>query len=163
MNPDLNAHRPLAANGSGTPPVVLAMAGTTNEDEALGKLAAWKDGAARAATLETEVTALRAAKAQGEREAVLNDAVAARKITPAQAQAARAGSGFLASLSTEQLRAYVAEAVPVAAAEPVRPPAAQPSADAEVTLTDEEKRQAKAMGVSEADMLAAKKAHLAAA
>jgi len=142
---------------------VLALAGTTDEDACLGKLAAWKDGAARAATLEQELTTLRAAQAKTDREAVINEALTARKITPAQAANAREGKGFLASLSTEQLRAYVAEAVPVAAsagADPVRPPAAPPSAEAEVTLTDEEKRQAKAMGVTEADMLATKKEHL---
>lgn len=145
----------------------LALCGTTDEDTALGKLAAWKDGAARAATLEKELGEARATQAKASRDAVLTQAVADRKITPAQAAAARAGTGFLASLSTEQLAAYVAEAVPVAAApagaDPVTPPAKQPAAAAEVTLNDEEKRQAKAMGVSEADMLAAKKAHLAAA
>lgn len=142
---------------------VLALAGTTDEDACLGKLAAWKDGAARAATLEQELTTLRAAQAKTDREAVITEAVAARKITPAQAASAREGKGFLASLSTEQLRAYVAEAVPVATsagADPVRQPATPPSAEAEVTLTDEEKHQAKAMGVTEADMLATKKEHL---
>ena len=49
-----------------------------------------------------------------------------------------------------------------AGADPVTPPAKQPAAAAEVTLNDEEKRLAKAMNVSEADMLATKKAHLAA-
>ena len=142
---------------------VLALAGTTDEDTALGRIAAWKDGAARAVTLETEVATQRATLARDERAALLAGAVADRKVTPAQAEAARSGQGFLASLSTEQLRAYVAEAVPVAGAstEAVRPPAELPGAQAEVVLNDEEKRQARSMGVSEADMLATKKAHLA--
>lgn len=142
---------------------VLALTGTTDEDTSLGKLAAWKEGAARTASLEQELATIRAAQASSARETLITEAVAARKITPAQAAAARAGSGFLASLSTEQLRAYVAEAVPVAAssgADPVRPPTTPPSADADVALTAEEKRQAKAMGVTEADMLATKKEHL---
>lgn len=143
---------------------VLALAGTTDEDACLGKLAAWKDGAARAASLEQELTTLRATQAKADREAVLTDALAARKITPAQAQAAREGKGFLATLSTEQLRAYVAEAVPVAtdaSHDPVRPPAKPPTAEAEVTLTSEEKRMAKSMGISEEEMLTTKKSHLA--
>lgn len=143
---------------------VLALAGTTDEDAALGKLAAWKDGAARAATLEQELATLRAGQAAADREAVIAGAVAARKITPAQAASAREGKGFLASLTTEQLRAYVAEAVPVVASEgegprqPAQLPA--PGATKEVTLTDEEKRQAPKMGLTEEQMLATKKAHL---
>jgi hypothetical protein len=47
-------------------------------------------------------------------------------------------------------------------ADPITPPANGPSAAAEVTLNDEEKRMAKSMNISEADMLATKRAHLAA-
>lgn len=142
---------------------VLALAGTTDEDQALGKLAAWKEGAARATAIDEELTQLRAAQARADREAVIADGLSARKISPAQAEALRAGTGFLATLSTAQLRGYLAEATPLApdaAHDPVRQPPQLPSAQAEVTLTDEEKRQAKAMGVSEADMLATKKQHL---
>ena len=98
-------------------------------------------------------------KALDERSRRIADGLAAKKLSPAQAEALRAGTGFLASLSTAQLRSYLAEAAPQLAAD-VRAPAALPSAEAEVTLTDEEKRQAKAMRVSEADMLATKKQHL---
>lgn len=138
---------------------VLALTGTTDEDKSFGTIAAWKDGASRAASLEQELTTLRASQAQTARDAVIAQGVTEMKITPAQAQAAREGRGFLSTLSTEQLRAYVAEAVPVANAngEGPRPPAKLPSAEAEVTLTDEDRRQAKAMKISEADMLATKK------
>lgn len=138
---------------------VLALAGTTNEDEALGRLGAWKDTAARVPGLELELTSLRATKAQDEREALLSQGERELRITPAQASAARAGTGFLASLSTPQLKAYLAESVPLAKP-PVQQPAEIPNAATEVTLTAEEKRQAASLGISEADMLATKKAHL---
>lgn len=59
MNPDLNAHRPLAANGSGTPPVVLAMAGTDSGGAAglAADLATIGHLGAHAACVVTAVTA----------------------------------------------------------------------------------------------------------
>lgn len=146
---------------------VLALAGTTDEDTALGRLAAWKDGAARAAGLDQELAQLRASQGAAEREALIAGALTARKITPARAATLRAGTDPLCALPTKALAAHFEESPALAPAsassDPVRQPERLPGASAEVTLTDEEKRQAKAMGVTEADMLATKKEHLASA
>lgn len=144
---------------------VLALTGTTDDDTALGKLTAWKDSHARLPGVEQQLAALSQAREGAEREAVITAAVAARKVTPARAAAMRAGTDPLCALPTKALASHFEESPSLAAApgaDPVTPPSKGPSAAAEVTLNDEEKRQAKAMGVSEADMLAAKKAHLAA-
>ena len=60
------------------------------------------------------------------------------------------------------LRGYLAEAHPIGAGptDGPKPPSELPSASADVSLSDEEKRIAKSMGVSEAEMLATKKANL---
>jgi ClpP class serine protease len=144
---------------------VLALTGTTDDDTALGKLTAWKDSHARLPGVEQQLAALSQAREAGEREAVITAAVAARKVTPARAAALRAGTDPLCALPTKALAAHFEESPALAAApgaDPITPPAKAPAAAAEVTLNDEEKRMAKSMNISEADMLATKRAHLAA-
>lgn len=142
---------------------VHAMTGTTNDDEALGRLAAYKANSDRVPGLERQLADVSAKATASERDQLVAEGFRDLKITPAQRDAYAAGKGFLASLSTEQLRGYVAEAHPVGAAQGdlPKPPLGLPSASADVTLTDEEKRQARKIGVSEEDMLATKRAELA--
>lgn len=157
-------HRGFTTMSEKMTAAVLALAGTTDEDAALGKVTAWKEGAARVAGLESELATLRTAKAAGEREALIQRALDDRKITPAKAADIRAGKGFAGSLSTPQLEGYLAEqSAVVDPASRYQQPDQLPVAGAasEATLSDEEKRMAAQMKVSEADFLATKKAHLA--
>ena len=144
---------------------VLALTGTTDDDTALGKLTAWKEAHARLPGVEQQLTALTQAREASEREAVISAALAARKVTPSRAANLRAGTDPLCALPTKALAAHFEESPALAAApgaDPVTQPGKAPSAAAEVTLNDEERRIAAQMGISEADMLATKKAHLAA-
>lgn len=144
---------------------VLALTGTTDDDTALGKLTAWKEAHARLPGVEQQLAALTQAREAGEREAVISAALAARKVTPSRAANLRAGTDPLCALPTKALAAHFEESPTLAAApgaDPIAQPGKAPSAAAEVTLNDEERRIAAQMGISEADMLATKKAHLAA-
>jgi signal peptide peptidase SppA len=141
---------------------VLALTGTTDEDAALGKLSAWKEAAARLPDAEARLSELNAAKADAEREAVIAGALDARKVTPARAAAIRAGTDPLCALPTKALAAHFGE-TPALVAHPnegPRQPAQLPAAGApeEVTLTEEDKRTAKSLRVTEADFLAQKRA-----
>lgn len=167
-----NPATPVTTNAS-TPPriktmseklaaAVHAMTGTTNDDEALGRLAAYKANSDRVPALEKSLADLGAKATASERDQLVAQGVRDSKVTPAQRDAFASGKGFLATLSTEQLRGYLAEAHPIGAGptDGPKPPSELPSASADVSLSDEEKRIAKSMGVSEAEMLATKKANL---
>lgn len=140
---------------------VLALTGTTDEDKALGKLAAWKDAAGRLPEAEQEITTLRSGAKKSQREELLAQGERDRKITPAQLAAAKEGKGLLASLSDEQLATYLEEAVShgESPAKAVRQPAALPTSGgaAEVTLTAAEIRLAEQMGNPLDEVLATKR------
>jgi len=161
----------------------LKILGSTNPEEALGRLAAWKDSherlpavsaelqtarAASVAATEAQEKTQREAKAKADREAVVAEGERLMKLTPAEASAIRAGQGFLGSQSTEQLRTMIAERAPLANLTP--PTAGRPKIEVpvtpgaqvgEVTLTEKEIRIARQMGNDPDAVLAAKKERLA--
>lgn len=145
---------------------VAAMCGSTDPDTILGKLAAWKGASEQLATTQAKLADIEAREAKAReattRESLVSEALTARKITPDEAAKIRSGAGFLGALPTDALRAMLAERGAIVSAPGAGPrqPSEPPAGDDEVKLNDEEKRQAKAMGVSEADMLTTKKRHL---
>jgi phage I-like protein len=119
--------------------------------------------AQRVEALERELVALRTEREATERRALLDSAQRAGKITPAQRSASDAGKGFLATLSLPQLKAYLAEAVPVVAlgAQHTPPtPDASASTDrpgaALVSLTEAEEKVIKLAGITREQYLRTK-------
>ena len=82
---------------------VHAMTGTTNDDEALGRLAAYKANSDRVPALEKSLADLGAKATASERDQLVAQGVRDSKVTPAQRDAFASGKGFLATLSTDLL------------------------------------------------------------
>jgi hypothetical protein len=105
-----------------------AIAGQDDDAEALGALKGHKDAAAKVPALEAQVAAAAAAAAQADRDALVAEGRRDGKLTPAHLDPATKPGAFLASLSTPQLRGYLATAprvVPAGTvAEPAKPLAA---------------------------------------
>jgi ClpP class serine protease len=143
---------------------VLALTGTTDDDAALGKLSAWKEAAARLPEAEARLADLASAKADAERETAIASALDARKVTPARAAAIRAGTDPLCALPTKALAAHFAESPALVALpsdgprQPAQVPVAGDGAPEDVTLTDEDKRTAKSLRLSEDAFLTQKRA-----
>lgn len=144
---------------------VAAMCGTTDPNDILGKLAAWKTSHEELAETKTKLAAATAAEAKAtaatQREQLVAEALTARKVTPAEAAQIREGKGFLGGLGNDSLKAMIAERGTVAAPSALRQPEALPDPN-EVTLTDEEQRQAAKMNIDPKAMLETKRQHLAA-
>ena len=161
----------------------LKILGSTNPEEALGRLSAWKDSHARLPAVSDELATARAAaatateaqektqreaKARTDREAVVAEGERTMKVTPAEAAQIRAGEGWIGSQSTEQLRTMIAERAPLAnlaAPQPGRSkieiPGTPGAQVGEVVLTEKEIRIARQMGNDLDAVLAAKKERLA--
>lgn len=105
---------------------VAELTGGGDADAQLGKLRAWKEASAQVATLQARVAELEANAAKfdrekalrveaDEREALIAQGVADRKLTPAQARKAEGDTpaGWARTTPLAELKAFLAEAVPV--------------------------------------------------
>lgn len=155
------APRPAAAHRS-VLSVVADLTGTADVDAQIGKLHALAQRAARVESLEKELVALRSEREATERRALLDSAQRDGKVTPAQRKASDTGKGFLATLSLAQLRAYLAETVPLVALGQQHTPPAQTTApsdkpgSAPATLTPEEEKIIRLSGVTREQYLKTK-------
>jgi len=152
-----------AASARSVLSVVAEVTGASDADAQVGKLLALAQRAQRVEALERELVALRTEREQSERLSLLDAAQRAGKITPAQRKAFDAGKGFLTTLSLGQLKAYLAEAVPVVAlgAQHTPPtPDASASTDrpgaALVSLTEAEEKVIKLAGITREQYLRTK-------
>ena len=128
---------------------VCALTGEADTAKALGALHAMKRDAAAAGELRAQVEADRKAAAAKERAAILDGAVAAMKLSPAERAADGTDQGWTTALTNDALKAFVARAGSSAPTPPMRP--AQPASGAAnasaASLTDEQKALADQMGV----------------
>lgn len=129
---------------------VLALTGETDTAKALGALHAMKRDAAAANELRAQIEADKKTAAAKERASILDGAVAAMKLSPAERAQDGTPEGWTTSLSNDALKAFVARAGGVPAARPQQPPqgAARASASA---LTDEQKALADQIGIPHDD------------
>lgn len=121
------AAKPAAPEGApGLAEAVAELTGSADPAAQLGRLRAWRDGAAQVEPLQARVAELeeaerrllaeRAARAEAdEREALIRAGLAERKLTPAQCRAAEGASpaGWARTTPLAELRSYLADAVPV--------------------------------------------------
>lgn len=145
---------------------VLALSGAATTEEALGRVTAWKGSHGELTTARAELAAERErsqkAAAASAREAAIAKGLDDRKLTPHEAEQLRAGKGWMASLSTESLSAMIEERAAIAPGRhEVQPPREAPKAGDEVTLTAEERDLGLRAGLTEAELLATKRADLA--
>jgi ClpP class serine protease len=125
---------------------VHALSGESDDAKALGSLHAMKRDAESAATLRAQVEAEKKAAAAKERAALLADAVAAMKLSPAEASQDGTPEGWTTGLSNEGLKAFVARAQSAPAPRPAQPPTG-PAAATAARLTDEQATLADQLGV----------------
>lgn len=130
---------------------LLSLTGKDSAEAMLGIIKGWKSGSEQVAALSTRVTELETAALNAERSQLIADAKKAGKVPPAQ-------ETFLASLSLEQLKAFLSVAVPVAT---VTSPAGQPTkAQQEVAaLSADEQKIAALFGNSFESVAARRAAH----
>jgi ClpP class serine protease len=127
---------------------VHAATGTTDDAAALGAMHALKRDAAAANDLRAQLEADRKAATARERASILDAAVSAMQLTPAERAADGSPEAWTTALDNAGLRAFAARAGAVPAARPRQPtaPAAQGSA-----LTDEQRALADQLGISHDD------------
>lgn len=138
---------------------ILALTGKANPAEAEAAVIAWKVGAEKAVDLEKTIVADRKAIADSEAARLIDSATADGRLPPANR-----------SLVESQYQAHGLDALKntLALLQPVVKPAAAPDAPSdaqkshankasEVGLTDEDRRVARALGITEAEALANKK------
>lgn len=102
--------------------VVRGMTGATTDAEAHGILEAWKRDSGALVALRAEVSAERATRDVAERRQLLEQGVADKKITPAEASADGQPEGWTTALTTPALRSFMAQRKGI-----VAPPPAPPS------------------------------------
>lgn len=130
---------------------VRALAGGAPDDStALGALHAMKRDAASANELRAQIEADKKALAARERASILDGAVTAMKLTPAERAQDGTPEGWTSALSNEGLRAFVARAGAAPAPRPQQPPAGSAGTTA-ASLTDEQKAIAGQLGLTETD------------
>lgn len=128
---------------------VRALTGAPDDSTALGALHAMKRDAAGAAELRAGIEADKKAAAAKERIALLDGAVAAMKLTPAERALDGTPEGWTSALSNDGLKAFVARAGSAPAPRPQQP---APGAGASASrLTDDQKALAAQLGLSEDD------------
>ena len=125
-----------------------AATGTTDDAAALGALHAMKRDAASAADLRAQIETDRKAAAAAERAAILDRAVDAMQLTPAERAADGTAEGWTTALDNAALRAFAARAGTVAPRRQAAPAPVTPSASA---LTDEQRSIADQLGISHDD------------
>lgn len=129
---------------------VLGLTGKTSPSEALGAVTAWKQAAEQVPGLSQRVQALEAEKIETQVVALVDGAVQAGKLAPAQREFALS----MGRKDVTMLKGFV-ESAPVipSAAAPAKPPAAQGSV---LSLSIEDQAVARQLGISEKDFLAQK-------
>jgi len=134
----------LKAQAAALPQIaeVLALKADASASEIIGTIKGLKDNQDRLATVETELTALKQAQAQGEAEAAVDAAIAAKKITPAM----REIKLKQAMRDLAEFKAEMAVAPVVGPAEPLKVKTAD--GKGEISLTPDELTVCKAMGVT---------------
>lgn len=128
---------------------VCAITGETDPAKALGALHAMKRDAAAANELRAQIESDRKAAAAKERASILDSAVAAMKLSPAERAQDGTPEGWTTALTNDALKAFVARAgssAPTPATRPAQPATGAASASA-ASLTDEQKALADQMGV----------------
>lgn len=123
--------------------------------EALAVCAAWKDGAARVSEVEAQLSAQRKAAEDAEAERLIALAVDEKRLAPGRKDVAEK---LYQEHGKPALEAFLSALSPLVAVQPVTPPEA-PVAQPEA-LSEEDKRIARALGLSEAQALANKKLSL---
>lgn len=127
---------------------LLTLTDSKNPGEALGKLRAWKDAAAKLVTLQAEVEKNAKAARAVEVDSVIDKAIADKKAVPAQKEALRT----MGLQDIEQLKGFIAASPnvqPTPAKEPgkdTNPPAPEGGV---LTLSADEKQAARALGFTE--------------
>lgn len=129
---------------------VLAVTGAADDAAALGALHAMKRDAASANELRAQIESDRKAAAAKERASILDGAVAAMKLSPAERAQDGTPEGWTTSLSNDALKAFVARAGGAPAPRPQQPTTGAASATA-AALTDEQKALADQLGISHDD------------
>ena len=129
---------------------VRALTGASDDSTALGALHAMKRDAASANELRASIEADRKALVAKERAAILDGAVTAMKLTPAERALDGSPEGWTSTLANDGLRAFVARAGSAPAPRPQQPQAGAAGTTA-ASLTDEQKAIAGQLGLSEAD------------
>jgi len=128
-----------------------AITGETEDAKALGALHAMKRDAASAASLRADLERDRAAVAAKERAALLDGAVKAMQISPAERALDGTPEGWTTALSNDALKSFTARA----SATPPAPRLAQPVTGAAgatgASLTDEQRAIADQLGISHDD------------
>lgn len=122
---------------------VHTLTGTTADAEALGAMHAMKRDASAAAELRASVEADRKAAAAKERAELLDGAVSAMKLTPAEREADGKADAWTTALSNDGLRTYLARAGAPGSA-PRQPVKGVVNGAA---LTDEQKAIASSLGL----------------
>lgn len=124
---------------------LLELTDSKSSGEALGKLRAWKDAAAKLVVLQAETEKASKARVALEVDALITDAEKAKKVVPAQREALKQ----IGLSDVEQLKAFLGAAVPIMTA--VKEPAdgTNVNTGATMALSDTEKEVAKLMGTSE--------------
>ena len=128
---------------------VRAVTGATDDAAALGALHAMKRDAESANALRAQMEADRKAAAAAERASILDGAVAAMKLSPAERAQDGTAEGWTTALTNDALKAFVARAGAVAPqSRPTQPTKGAPTA---AGLTDEQKAIADQVGISHDD------------
>lgn len=122
---------------------VHALTGTTGDAEALGTLHAMKRDASAAAELRAQVETDRKAAAAKERAELLDGAVAAMKLTPAERAADGGPDAWTTALTNDGLRTYLSRAGAPGPA-PRQPSKASPTG---AGLTDDQRAIANQLGL----------------
>ena len=144
---DANQGIKLATEATSLRTKVRAATGASDDDAALGTLAAWQRDAAALTELRATVEKERAEAAANERKQLLAAAVASMRLTPAEAEADGQPEAFVTGMSNAALRAFAARPAIVGnqARQPTTP--AKPSA---TSLTDDQKAIADQLGLDHA-------------
>lgn len=143
----------IATEATATRTKVLALTGAESSDAALGTIAAWQRDAAAANDLRAQLAADRAAAEKRERAELLDAAVAAMRLTPAEREADGQPEAFVTGMSNGALRAFAARPVTVTPGTPPRQPAKASTTAA--SLTDEQRAIADSLGLDHAAYAAA--------
>lgn len=126
-----------------------AVTGTTDDAAALGAMHAMKRDASSANELRAQIEADRKSAAAKERASILDGAVAAMKLSPAERAQDGTPEGWTTALTNDALRAFVARAGAAAPGpKPSQPAKGEPAAS---SLTDEQKAIADQVGISHDD------------
>jgi hypothetical protein len=99
----------LATEATSLRTKVRAATNTTDDEAALGTLAAWQRDAAAAADLRAQLEAERKTAAARERAELLAAAVDSMRLTPAEAAADGQPDAFVTGMSNTALRAFAAD------------------------------------------------------